>query len=188
MRSPVPTAQLHRRPVTRSLNTRTAQEVLPQPLSDSVPRSPAYSHSTPHGSQPSQNTHSCDRSSCSSPSISPAAPCQVECFTCSVSVWNRCHVGFLFGMFCHLAISQSEGRIVFIPLSQMLQCCLLGAVYLMSFGSKKVLYKQAGGIDVESEIGWLVGQFDTRLRERLQSVHWYFVFKLSGKPAVTLSS
>ncbi|XP_034464230.1 SMC5-SMC6 complex localization factor protein 2 isoform X3 [Hippoglossus hippoglossus] len=76
MRNPVPTAQLHRRPVTPSLNTRTAQEVLPQPLSDSVPRSPAYSHSTPHGYQPSENTHSCERSSCSSLSISPAAPCQ----------------------------------------------------------------------------------------------------------------
>ncbi|XP_053292510.1 SMC5-SMC6 complex localization factor protein 2 [Pleuronectes platessa] len=77
MKSPVPAAQLHRRPVTPSLNTRTAEEVLPQPLSDSVPRSPAYSHSTPHGYQPSQNTHSCERSSSSlSITDSPAAPCQ----------------------------------------------------------------------------------------------------------------
>ncbi|XP_062256686.1 SMC5-SMC6 complex localization factor protein 2 isoform X2 [Platichthys flesus] len=77
MKSPVPAVKLNRRPVTPSLNTRTAEEVLPQPVSDSVPRSPAYSHSTPHGYQSSQNTHSCERSS-SSVSItnSPAAPCQ----------------------------------------------------------------------------------------------------------------
>ncbi|XP_019952274.2 SMC5-SMC6 complex localization factor protein 2 isoform X2 [Paralichthys olivaceus] len=78
MRSPVPTAQLHMRQVTPSLNTRAAREVNPQPLSDSEPRSPAYSHSTPHGYQPSQNTHSTERSSCSNLPIthSPAAPCQ----------------------------------------------------------------------------------------------------------------
>ncbi|XP_060943430.1 SMC5-SMC6 complex localization factor protein 2 isoform X2 [Limanda limanda] len=77
MKSPVATIQLHRPPMTPLRNTRTAEEVLPQPLSDSVPQSPAYSHSTPHGYQPSQNTHSCERSSSSlSITHSPAAPCQ----------------------------------------------------------------------------------------------------------------
>ncbi|XP_039995625.1 SMC5-SMC6 complex localization factor protein 2 [Xiphias gladius] len=77
VRSPIPTAQLHRPPVTPSLYTRAAQEVYPRPLSDSEHWSPGYNH-WPRGYKPSPGTQSSDRSSGSSLPLmhSPVAPCQ----------------------------------------------------------------------------------------------------------------
>ncbi|XP_071336715.1 SMC5-SMC6 complex localization factor protein 2 isoform X2 [Trachinotus anak] len=82
VRSLVPTVQLHRPPVTTTLNTSAAQEVYPWPFSDSGHLSPGNSHAPPRGYQPFPSTQSSDRSSSSSlPNMhSPVAPYQVQQF------------------------------------------------------------------------------------------------------------
>ncbi|XP_040906375.1 SMC5-SMC6 complex localization factor protein 2 isoform X3 [Toxotes jaculatrix] len=77
-RSSIPTAQLHRPPVNPSLNTRAAQEVYPQSVSDSEHRSSGNSHCPPQDYQPSLSIQSSNRSSGSGLPImhTSAAPCQ----------------------------------------------------------------------------------------------------------------
>ncbi|XP_023261564.1 SMC5-SMC6 complex localization factor protein 2-like [Seriola lalandi dorsalis] len=77
VRSLIPTIQLHRPPVTPSLNTSAAQEVSPRHLSDSECLSPGNSQCSRRGYQPSLSTQPSDRISASSLHMhSPVAPYQ----------------------------------------------------------------------------------------------------------------